>query len=378
MATFSKRLAQFGLLAVITLVCVEVASCPASKILAQRSILYVPLDPGNLSTYLTDRDPELGWPSPKAIGKGEFDAVGSRVVPAFPDTTAPSCASIYGDSFAWGEEVDAEHAWGNVLSHDLGCRVANFGVPGYGPDQAYLRYARNTNDRSKVVILTHLSENVMRNLNRLRNLLAPTNGAALKPRFLLDATGELKLLPIYTPKDEADLRRVLDHPEVLDDEWFAPGGPAGVAARRFPYSLSIVRGFTSYKTADTLKGRPPHMSFYEPTHPAHGLQISVGIAKAFVREAQHRDATPLFLILPLVPDFSFERKNGTWPYAPLVEALEREHVPFLDMGPVFEADLKGGDPCSLYVRCGGGHFNEHGSQMLAEHVQSWVTTHRAQ
>lgn len=375
MSALTKKLGQYGLIGLITLGCAEIASCVGGGIMKKRGILYDPPETTSLVSYLAKRDPELGWPNPKKLGQGDWDAAGSRKVPAFPDPKVTPCASIYGDSFAWAEEVDDEHAWGNVLSRRMGCRVANYGITGFGPDQAYLRYARSKDDRSKVVILTHLSENILRNVNRLRNLIAPSSEPALKPRFVANASGEIELVPIYTPKDEADLRAVVDHPEDhLQNEWFAPGGAAGVSRLGFPYLLSVKRALGSFKMRAAFAGRPSHEEFYAPDHPARGLQVSVGIAKAFTREATSRGASPLFVIIPLVPDFVGKKKTGKWSYAPLVDELERAKVPYLDTGARFEAELQGGDPCSLYVRCSGGHFNEKGYRLLGEYVHEWLKT----
>ena len=109
--------------------------------------------------YLTIRNPVTGWPlSPgmeheemleMAESMGvvlEYDAYGARTSPAFPDPAVPSCVSLYGDSFTWSSEVEHEEAWGNLLATQLDCRVHNFGVGGYGSDQAYLRYITNALD----------------------------------------------------------------------------------------------------------------------------------------------------------------------------------------------------------------------------------------
>ena len=122
----------------------ELMGFAAGKFLAHSHLLYDPPRAENYATYLRDRDPVVGWPSRSSIGSGEIDRSGSRIVPRFPDPAIPSCAALFGDSFTWGSETAPEHAYGNVLSGLMGCRVANYGVPGYGTDQAYLRYAKVT------------------------------------------------------------------------------------------------------------------------------------------------------------------------------------------------------------------------------------------
>lgn len=361
---------------VIILVWIEVGSYAVGRVMQRVSLLYHPHDT-QLSAYLATRDPDLGWSSAHiARFQRETDATGSRIVPAFPDTHLTACVSVYGDSFAWSDGVDAEHAWSNVLSRRAACRVETYGVGAYGSDQGYLRYARNRHDRSKVVILTHLSENILRNVNRLHNLIAYNERFGLKPRFIVGASGEIELVPVYTPKDEDDLRALIDHPESrLQHEWFAPHGPSGTAELTFPYTLSVVRGFGNFKVRALLHGRSFYSEFYEPHHPSGGLQVTAGIASAFVREARSRSASPLVVVIPLVTDFSYKRTIGTWPYEPLLTELASRHVPFLNVGDRLETELNGGDPCSLYSQCHLAHFNDTGYRLLGDAVYDWLQTH---
>ena len=126
--------------------------------------------------YMAKRDPVLGWVKP----------VRDDLFPGEP------CASVFGDSFTFSQEVSDAEAWPALLSGLLGCRVENYGVGGYGSDQAFLRF-RQTPARGRVVMLNHLSENVLRNVNQFRNLIAPSHEWQLKPRFL--PGGEFVPLP---------------------------------------------------------------------------------------------------------------------------------------------------------------------------------------
>ena len=162
------------------------------------------------------------------------------MTPAFPEPGA-ACVSLYGDSFTFGVGVGNEDAFGNVLSRLLGCRVANYGTPGYGTDQATLRFERNEADEAPVVILAHLTENIARNVNQARQLLHPKSRYGLKPRFVLRTEGGLELVPLadMTPERFDDL---IAHPnQYLRHEYFLPGGDSGVAVLRFPFSLSVLR-----------------------------------------------------------------------------------------------------------------------------------------
>ncbi len=81
-----------------------------------------------------------------------YDSSGARPSPAFP-VVGNECLSLYGDSFVYANEVDDASAWGNVLTELVRCRVGNFGVGGYGIDQAYLRFSRNTGDGASLTML---------------------------------------------------------------------------------------------------------------------------------------------------------------------------------------------------------------------------------
>ena len=134
--------------------------------------------------YLTsDIDWEVGWLPPPH----ELSAAGYRLSPAGAGLATP-CISLYGDSFTFGAEVAPEAAWGNVVTERLGCRVDNYGVPGYGTDQAYVYFRRQHQqavDTAPVVIMSHLSENIVRNITQDYSLLYQAE-VALKPRFVTD------------------------------------------------------------------------------------------------------------------------------------------------------------------------------------------------
>ena len=369
--TIPRWVLRAALLLFTALSC-ELLSWGGGRYLASRGLFYRACPPGPLGAYLARRDPVLGW----VAAADETDGTGSRLVPAFPDPSVETCVSIYGDSFAWSEEVGPEDAWGNVLAQSAGCRVANYGVPSYGSDQAYLRYARNETDRAPVVILTHLSENILRNVNRLRSLLSPTRLCSFKPRFVIGAAGDLVLVPLVTPRSDQELEERLARPESLENEYFAPGGPARVTPLTFPYTASIVRVLSNYRVRAALAGETAHAAFYGPDHPSGGLAVTAAIARAFQREATARGAAPVVIVIPLAADFASRKKTGRWDYAPLLEELDCAGIPRLDAGERFLAALGGSEPCTLYTRCSGGHFNKEANRMLGEFVHAFLRDQR--
>jgi len=136
------------------------------------------------------------------------------------------------------------------------------GVGGYGTDQAYLRFKLNTQDKSKVVIMGFLTENIFRNVNQFRNLLYPDHRYALKPRFILDRDGNLELIPLinvsknelYSPRERAGIifkARI----------FFFLKTSAIQIALDFPYTLSVLKCVKHYYLQAKFAGKPTHSDF---------------------------------------------------------------------------------------------------------------------
>ena len=101
--------------------------------------------------------------------------------------------AIFGDSFTHGDNVPYEDTWGAILETQLSqmrhsVEVLNLGGPGYGMDQAFLRWEKEGKPlRPDIVIFGFQKSNVKRNMNILRFLYSPDTGVIFsKPRFILD------------------------------------------------------------------------------------------------------------------------------------------------------------------------------------------------
>jgi hypothetical protein len=83
-----RTLRAIGLL-LLVLASIEVASRVAVAILdwGKPDVFYVarPVSRDAYAHYLAARDPLLGWPRPARLVPPEYDAAGSRVVPAYSD-----------------------------------------------------------------------------------------------------------------------------------------------------------------------------------------------------------------------------------------------------------------------------------------------------
>lgn len=363
--------AKLKLAAVVLFLCgLELVAFFGTKLLSRYSLFYEPADPAGYAEYLRRRDPVLGWSRTTTGDRDEIDAAGSRIIPAFPDPSLPACVSVFGDSFTFGSDVAAEESYPNLLARELGCRVNNFGVGGYGTDQALLRYRRLAADSAAFVVLGHYSEDIVRNVNQLRDLNA-SGPFFLKPRFVLER-GELRLVPL--PDLDADdfARITTDARRILPHEFFRPGGAAGIVVRRFPYTVSLGRVTGQYRVRAALRGVPSYAPFYANDHPSGALAVTSAILDAFVHEARSRGQSPVVLLIPDIADLGARRAGDPVHYAPLTSALAARGIEALDAAPELDRVAGARGPCAVYTACGRGHLSAQGNAVLARLVAARV------
>ena len=168
-------------------------------------------------------DPLLGWaPRPHGTSKDGFifyNSQGIRSLPleySFRRQKGTVRIALFGDSLTQGAYVPFENTWGYYLENQLKARginaeVLNFGVGGYGIDQAYLRWKYLGYKFSPdIVILGYFEDDVKRNVNLMRALkFSKTDIPFLKPRFILDG-GQVRLINSPTPSPEKVLQ-IMEH-----------------------------------------------------------------------------------------------------------------------------------------------------------------------
>jgi hypothetical protein len=345
-----------------------------------KQLYYTPPTREAFLHYLTsDIDWEVGWRPPPH----ELSAAGYRLSPAGEGFATP-CISLYGDSFTFGSEVAPEAAWGNVLTERLGCRVDNYGVPGYGTDQAYVYFRRQHQqalDKAPVVILSHLSENIVRNITQDYGFIYQAE-LALKPRFVSDGDRPLRLvkMPHIAPQDYDAY--VSDMGRFLRADYLLPSKSA-LSKRRlfFPYTLTVPYVFTYKRFYASMLlyafDVPPWFAeLYDPTHPSHALQITRDILVNFAREAQQYGKRPLIFVLPTARDLVYFRRTGQWSYANLLTMLQLHgSAQALNLGPQLLAKVKDGNLCDYFCTTRtteSGHYTVQGNRVLAEVVQEVV------
>jgi hypothetical protein len=371
---------MFSIMVFIVLASVELMAIVAINRLKGMGVFYDPSKvTQNYFDYLAHRDYELGWTSHTEVSGGikkhtEHAALdGTRSDPLFSVTDLP-CVSLFGDSFTWSGEVADGDAWGSLLAAKLKCRVANYGVGGYGTDQAYLRF-RSVPPKGGIVYLNHLSENIARNVNQYRNLLYPGTEFSFKPRFVY-RDNSIKLLPIpeIAPSNVGDF---LKNPgRYLHNEYFLPGGAAGLQAIDFPYSVSLLKAiFWNIHIRARLANKPWYADFYIPNHPSESLDITDGIIRSFVAEAKSRGQIPIVTIIPTCRDLRYYKSRGIFPYDSLRTMISVEGIRYIDFGEEIAKKILASSPDELFNDC-SGHFNETGYHYLAEIAFEYMRSDR--
>jgi hypothetical protein len=279
-------------------------------------------------------DDELGWPSPRDAVAPPRDWTGAKYNSDFPQSRH-ACASAYGDSFVWGDEVPLADGWIEQLSRKLGCRVANYAVSGYGTDQAYLRFMHMTQDDAPVTLLGIFPENVMRNVNQYRGFIGSfdLSPVGLKGRFVLDGGGRLEW--IHRPRIDEDgfLNLLRDPASVLPHEYLLPNTRDGPVTLRFPYALALARVAIMPRLRVRITDRPSWADFYRADHPSGALALTTAIVEAFANEAEHRGKRALVVMLPGASSFRARAKFGEPEYAPFSPRSPPERSRYSIPGP---------------------------------------------
>ena len=276
------------------------------------------------------------------------------------------CVYIFGDSFAHADEVSHEAAWSNVLEKKLGCNVANFGVGGYGSDQAYLRLSEllpsravDNRSRPKIVLFGIYQEMLRRNMAASWLFYCcPERKTSLKPYYKFNKTNQtITLEPIPIQAGIEEVRR--HHRE---DKYYQ------LSKVEFPYTLGImkaalyrlnkrafdilvIQGWRAYAKEDVVRKQYLIM----------GKVIDLALSRGY---------TPIFLVFPNTYDAARNKKR----YAQFLR-----DIPFKDdvdrpfdiidlLGPLHAISKEK----NRELRAPGGHYNSLANKVIGEHLHKSI------
>ncbi|NOS78165.1 MAG: SGNH/GDSL hydrolase family protein [Nitrospira sp.] len=179
-------------------------------------------------------DEDLGW----TLGSGRSSQNGlyfignqgirtARAGEVLNTKPRPCRIALVGDSFTFGESVAFEDTWGSALESALQghCQVLNFGVPGYGVDQMYLRYLRDVRPwHPDIVILAFISDDVARTMSVYSFLTFPDAEMPFsKPRFVF-RNGGVQIInrPLVTAREVFSVAAIRELPFIALDRKYEP------------------------------------------------------------------------------------------------------------------------------------------------------------
>lgn len=320
--------------------------------------------------------PRYGWDIP-CYENGEF---GARREHAFP-VREPIKMKFFGDSFTFAG-VHPRLTFEYLIEEQAGWGCLNYGVLGYGPDQALLKFMDNE-VASEYTVLGIMVENIGRVVNNVRGFYAIGELNKPKPRFRPAANGEMEL--IENPIGEVEELRHMLRVGYLDslreyDYWSSYYQEIGMPKRlTWPASLLVARhaGFFVDNGIRLLKHKitPTYESYLWKTRYYHlyeegseGLQVLTYIVDEFMRICRERGETPIVLIFPTKENLALIREYGRWPYQSLLDHLRRRDCPTIDLAGLFldEPNFR-----RLYD---GSHPNLKGRKLIAQEIIRFVNS----
>jgi hypothetical protein len=329
-------------------------------------------------------DPELGWRYRAGYGRegDRINSQGLRSERDYAPTAAPDVVRVaaFGDSFVYGNEVDTKDAWSSAVERlHPNIELLNYGVGGYGDDQAYLRFAREgLTYHPRMVILGFTPDDLRRLTNVYRRFIDDREFAWTKPRFRLGPNGALTLMPPPI-HDSAGLDRLRGDPKMAigfgeHDQWFQPWTYRNPL---YDYSaavrlLTVLGGRVHRKALDSnrlVKGAE-----FNPASEAFGLQVA--ISQRFADDARAAQATSAVVMLPDKESVRMARAGKRVVYAPLTDSLRARGIQVIDTAEEFARAGADADVDGWFAP--GGHYSPRGNEIVARMVGREILAHAGQ
>jgi hypothetical protein len=273
---------------------------------------------------------------------------------------SPSCGSAFGDSMTHGDEVTDDEAWLHRLSERLGCNVQNFGIGGYGLDQAALRYEL-ASPPGNFVIVGLFIEMLRRDLAASWTFYqgpAQNNLPAYsvtKPMFVM-ANEKLEL--VARPTQPVSRQAIVQHHRqdfFLNSLW---------TQLSFPYSYAAGRAIYRRYVDENYLNNISSNQFWQPGHPSHAVALAEKILVRISNQSKQRKQRLVVVMIPQVE----ESVSPQPAYTQFVQDLSRQlpDACIVDTHQALAAEAtKVGIPA---LKAPLGHYSTAGSEILAQAV----------
>lgn len=306
-----------------------------------------------------------------------FDAAlgwdGEQIARDFNPEIKTAWAQSYGDSFTYCSEVDSAESWQSQFEEITAEKIVNLGVPGYGLDQALLKFERyGSRYRTRFVIIGLNRFTYYRTLSYHTWHMfdhADKFMFAFKPIFTPGHGGyELTPPPCRSAGCIFDLLK--NRPQSLErfmsehDYWYRLNNSRPYA--RFPHTLAFVH--SSYlRLKEKFDQRTPANRYFlfEP----HSSKLVRHLIDRIADRCEKIGARPLFLLLYSAKDLTWIRQQGRGDRL-ILQHMKRKGYPFVDMNTYIPGKL-GGEADFSTLSAPEGHLNRHGNRMVAEALAAY-------
>ncbi len=322
-------------------------------------------------------DPVLGWsirPNTRAELEGVIytsNSAGMRSLREYPLEKVEGITRIgtFGPSFTHSDEVPDDATWQAQMEQarpDL--EVMNWGVGGYGTDQAFLRYkTQGAAYQPDIVIIGFEEDNLRRNVNRFRPFFRRQTGLPLtKPVFITEGNG-LKLLETPFADFESLRDSLLDDPDGFLDT-VCPHDYYCHRPLYQPMALDIFKSFRFFRTLAheiNRASQPKSSSVHDP----YIQRVNLLLIQVFVEEVIRNGSIPVVLVFPERQSIEAHERGEETAYKAGVTLLKEQGLLVIDLAPAFaHAKITENADYLDYYASDGGHFNQLGNYIVSQTV----------
>lgn len=317
---------------------------PSALSAEQRALITDRLETYKKTGSLGGHHPVLGWTNVKGHaspdGRYLLNSQGIRSERDFPPHPSGALRiAAFGDSFTFGSGVANPDTWEEQVSRSgKNAEALNFGVGGYGLDQAYLRYLHEgMTYHPDVVVLGFMSENIFRNVNVFRPFYSNAYSEHLlpKPRFILN--GDRLVLQENPVKTAEDLQRFLNQDRKVLSEFGKNDYHYQKRYRQGPWdflpSVRLGKILIQSLHEATGEGVITQDGFYNTRSEA--FNVTDKIFDEFYRAALMNNSLPVILVYPDRPDIKAFPQRQTSRYLPLLKRFESKEYRYIDLMKAF-------------------------------------------
>jgi len=334
-------------------------------------------------------DPLMGW-SIQTTGNNhgtyQANSDGIRATQNYDKARAAGITRISccGDSYTFGSEVKNGETWPAYLQDTLGKdhEVINFGMPGTGLTQSYLRYKNKAEAyESDIVIIGFMSNNIERTLNTFRPFLIPETGFPLaKPYAALNGDGELIFHPPLLKNKEDYINLLANTDSVLlniaeKDYYFrdriSSQVPAKLPSQRvwaYLNSRTKVGDNVESILKKFLPRKKKRASYYDPD--GYALKVVEPLFEKYVSAVQSAGAKPIVVIFPNGPDIVASNNGKPVRYGILKKILAKQGVKTIDILDLFVDTYGKTIPKEKIFR--KVHYNPETNLLVAEYIAECI------